>query len=102
MRALTDIRYVNFYSSSRISKVVSTLVSIIVFFLLIIPIVAIYRLTHPYTDTSMVRSLGVLAAFALVFSATMSLITKATRHEIFAASAAYCAILLVFISGSSD
>lgn len=70
--------------------------------LLVVPIVAIYRLTHPYNSTSVVKSLFVLTAFALVFAATMSTITMGTRYEIFAASAAYCALLLVLISGSNN
>ncbi|KAF2845582.1 hypothetical protein T440DRAFT_260779 [Plenodomus tracheiphilus IPT5] len=99
-RLLGNDSEVGFYSSSRIDKVVSVLVSFIIFILLVLPLVAIYRLTHPYTDSSMVRSLCVLGSFALIFSATISIITKATRQEVFAASAGYCAILLVFISGS--
>ena len=44
-----------------------------------------------------VNAVGVLIVFTLLFSAAMSLLTKAARHELFAASAAYCAILVVFI-----
>ena len=43
------------------------------------------------------NAVGVLMVFTLLFSAAMSLLTKAARHELFAASAAYCAILVVFI-----
>jgi hypothetical protein len=43
------------------------------------------------------NAVGVLIVFTLLFSAAMSLLTKAARHELFAASAAYCAILVVFI-----
>jgi len=43
------------------------------------------------------NAVGVLVVFTLLFSAAMSLLTKAARHELFAASAAYCAILVVFI-----
>jgi hypothetical protein len=39
-----------------------------------------------------------LVVFTLLFSAAMSILTKAARHELFAASAAYCAVLVVFIS----
>jgi hypothetical protein len=41
------------------------------------------------------NAVGVLIVFTLLFSAAMSLLTKAARHELFAASAAYCAILVV-------
>lgn len=43
------------------------------------------------------NAVGVLIVFTLLFSAAMSVLTKAARHEMFAASAAYCAILVVFI-----
>lgn len=43
------------------------------------------------------NAVGVLIIFTLLFSAAMSMLTKAARHELFAASAAYCAILVVFI-----
>lgn len=43
------------------------------------------------------NAVGLLIVFTLLFSAAMSLLTKAARHELFAASAAYCAILVVFI-----
>jgi hypothetical protein len=56
---------------------------------------------HPYNDKSIIKSLCVLTAFALLFATIMSTITMGTRYEIFAASAAYCVLLLVFISGSS-
>lgn len=90
------------YSSSRIDKIVSILVSFIVFCLLILPLIAIYRLNHPRTPSSTVKSIGVLAAFAVIFSGTLSVVTRTSRHELFVASAGYCAILLVFISGSGD
>jgi hypothetical protein len=101
LRRFTEDQYINFYSSSSIDKIVSALVSVVILVLLVLPLVSIYRLTHPYNSKSVIKSLAVLTAFALVFAAIMSTITMGTRYEIFAASAAYCALLLVFISGSS-
>lgn len=43
------------------------------------------------------NAIGVLIVFTLLFSAAMALLTRAARHEAFAASAAYCAVLVVFI-----
>jgi hypothetical protein len=48
-------------------------------------------------NCDMFNAVGVLIVFTLLFSAAMSLLTKAARHELFAASGAYCAILGVFI-----
>lgn len=49
------------------------------------------------TTRNTFNAVGVLIVFTLLFSAAMSVLTKAARHEMFAASAAYCAILVVFI-----
>jgi predicted PurR-regulated permease PerM len=108
--------FVSFYSSSRIDKLVNILITFVIFCLLVIPVVTMYQLTntaaHVVTDaqgnmttTSQAdidsrdtfNAVGVLIVFTLLFSAAMSLLTKAARHELFAASAAYCAILVVFI-----
>jgi len=74
----------------------------IIFVLLVLPVVAMYRLTsigkgsHGTFD-----AIGILVIFTLLFCAAMSMLTKAKRHELFAASAAYCAVLVVFISNFS-
>ena len=106
---------VSFYSSSRIDKLVNILITFVIFCLLVVPVITMYKLTstasHVETDASgnttttsvdinsrdTFNAVGVLVVFTLLFSAAMSLLTKAARHELFAASAAYCAILVVFI-----
>ncbi|KAL1800762.1 hypothetical protein ACET3X_001104 [Alternaria dauci] len=107
---------ISYYSSSRIDKLVNILITFIIFCLLVIPVITMYQLTNTAahieidpegntTTTSTIDSnkrdtfnaVGVLMVFTLLFSAAMSLLTKAARHELFAASAAYCAILVVFI-----
>ncbi len=119
----TSNEYINFYSSSRIENLVNILITFVIFILLVIPIVTLYHMTSkpenannnnsspssslssravPASDLKAnnhdtFNAVGVLIVFTLVFSAAMSLLTKAARHELFAASAAYCAILVVFI-----
>ncbi|KAF1361106.1 hypothetical protein EJ07DRAFT_112507, partial [Lizonia empirigonia] len=56
------------------------------------------RLTSVGDRNSTFDAVGILVVFTLLFSAAMSLMTKAKRQELFAASAAYCAVLVVFIS----
>lgn len=41
--------------------------------------------------------IGTLLICTLAFSSILSLFTKARRHEILAAAAAYCAVLVVFL-----
>lgn len=98
LRAKTNNKCIYYYSTSRIEKFVGLIITIIIFILLVLPVVAMYRLTSIGPRNSTFDAIGVLVVFTLLFSAAMSLLTKARRHELFAASAAYCAVLVVFIS----
>lgn len=113
LRAKTTNQYISFYSSSRIDKLINILITFVIFILLVIPVITMYQLTSTVSHTGSgsgstsnasssytkdtFNAVGVLIVFTLLFSAAMSLLTKAARHELFAASAAYCAILVVFI-----
>ena len=83
-------------------KLVGIFITLIIFVLLILPVVAMYKLTSVGNRNSTIDAVGLLVIFTLLFSASMSLLTKAKRHELFAASAAYCAVLVVFISNFSN
>ena len=88
-----------YYSASRVEKFVGLIITSIIFVLLVLPVVAMYVLTSiGNREHGTFNAIGVLVVFTLLFSAAMSLLTKAKRHELFAASAAYCAVLVVFIS----
>jgi hypothetical protein len=102
MRVKTTDQNVHYYARSRIDVFVSLIITSIIFILLVLPVVAMYRLTtFGAGSRSTFKAIGVLVVFTLLFSAAMSLLTKARRHELFAASAAYCAVLVVFISNFS-
>lgn len=97
---------VSLYSATRIDKMVNIFITFVIFVLLIVPIVTMYQLTSSITiegntpaanSRNTFNAVGVLIVFTLLFSSCMSVLTKAARHEMFAASAAYCAILVVFI-----
>lgn len=90
-----DIRYL---SPSRIEKFVGLIITAIVFVLLVLPVIGMYRLASFGDTKDIFAAIGVMIVFTLLFAAAMSLLTKARRHELFAASAAYCAILVVFIT----
>ena len=94
---------IHYYTRSRVDKLIAVIITSIIFILLVLPVVAMYRLTASNaTPHSTFSAIGVLVVFTLLFSAAMSLITKAQRHELFAASAAYCAVLVVFISNFAN
>ncbi|OCL06343.1 hypothetical protein AOQ84DRAFT_297184, partial [Glonium stellatum] len=103
LRDKTKDENVHYYTRSRIDALVGLIITAIIFVLLILPVVAMYKLTtfsarpHPTFD-----AIRVLVVFTMLFSAAMSLLTKARRHDLFAASAAYCAVLVVFISNFSS
>ncbi|KAK5732267.1 hypothetical protein LTR17_010713 [Elasticomyces elasticus] len=94
----TTNKYIHYYSSSRINRVVGMIITVVIFILLIVPVITMYRLTSFGDQATTLDAVGILIVFTMLFSAAMSLLTKASRHELFAASAAYCAILVVFIS----
>ncbi|KAL1606520.1 hypothetical protein SLS60_003925 [Paraconiothyrium brasiliense] len=102
LREKTDDKHVFFYSHHRIEKLVGLVITFIIFILLILPVVAMYNLTSIGNRDSTLDAVGILVVFTLLFSAAMSLLTKAKRHELFAASAAYCAVLVVFISNFNN
>ncbi|KAF1948217.1 hypothetical protein CC80DRAFT_556530 [Byssothecium circinans] len=116
LRAKTTNSFITFYSSSRIDQLINVFITFVIFILLVVPVITMYKLTStsshvelsnsnstatmapaPSSDKNTFNAVGVLIVFTLLFSAAMSLLTRAARHELFAASAAYCAILVVFI-----
>lgn len=102
LRAKTNDQCIFYYSAERIAKLVGVIITSIIFILLVLPVVAMYKLTYIDNRNSTFDAVGILVVFTLLFSAAMSLLTKAKRHELFAASAAYCAVLVVFISNFNN
>lgn len=93
-----DKKHLHYYDAKRVESFVALIITVIIFILLVLPVVVMYQLTSIGTRSSTFTAIGVLVVFTLLFSAAMSSLTKAKRHELFAASAAYCAVLVVFIS----
>jgi tetraacyldisaccharide-1-P 4'-kinase len=73
------------------------IVALVIILLLAAPVLAMYRITWYASRWSTFLNIALLVGFSLVFSASMGLLTKAKRAELFAATAAYCAVLVVFI-----
>jgi len=99
-RKSTDER--NYYfAPSRVSTLVNLFITIALFLLLVAPVLAMYRLSTIKTTECVFAAIGILMVFTLLFAAAMSLLTKAKRHELFAAAAAYCAVLVVFVGSTN-
>jgi hypothetical protein len=93
----TGDKRIYYYSQTRIAKLVALIITFTIFILLVLPIFAMYKLTT-LGHRSTVQTVVVLVVFTLLFVAAMSLLTRAKRHELFAASAAYCAVLVNFVT----
>lgn len=98
MRELSGDATISYYHPRRVEGLVAIVITAIIFVLLVIPVVLMYNLTSLGNRNSTLDAIGVMVVFTLLFSAAMSLLTKAKRHELFGASAAYCAVLVVFIT----
>jgi hypothetical protein len=101
LRQKTSDKRLTYYSSKRVDKLVNVIITTVIFVLLILPVVAMYELSSVSQRASPFEAIGILIVFTLLFGMAMSGLTKATRQELFAASAAYCAVLVVFISNFS-
>lgn len=89
---------VEYFAPARIDKLVNIIITLVIFVLLVLPVVVMYEVTDISHEQSALDAIGVLIVFTLVFGMAISSLTTATRQELFGASAAYCAVLVVFIS----
>jgi hypothetical protein len=79
-----------YFNRQRIERVALSIIISAILALLIIPIYILYHLvTEIGTAQSYSTCIGILLVFTLLFSAVISAFTKAKRHEILAAAAAY-------------
>jgi hypothetical protein len=91
-------KYELYYTPSRIAKLSNTILMFLVLVLLVLPIYLLYHMVHDIgTHQAYLMCIGTLLVFTLAFSSILSLFTRAKRHEILAAAAAYCAVLVVFL-----
>jgi hypothetical protein len=81
------------YSNSHIVRTVHVLG------LILAAILLIGAITTLYFVASAEAKLGLVAMFTVLFAASVALCTNAKRAEVFAATAAYAAVLVVFVSG---
>lgn len=87
-------REVKYYSEDVVNKVVAGITIILAAILLEGAIVVLYFVTSPNLQ------LGLIALFIVLFAASIGLLSNAKRSEMFAATAAYAAVLVVFVSGN--
>ncbi|KAL8775027.1 MAG: hypothetical protein Q9209_000506 [Squamulea sp. 1 TL-2023] len=101
-RLKSDNPHIQYYTKQRVDRLVTLIISGIMLILLVVPTYALYRVTNmKEASATNATCIGILLVATLIFSAVLSLFTKAKRHEILGASAAYCAVLVVFIGNVS-
>ncbi|PVH75814.1 hypothetical protein DL98DRAFT_592820 [Cadophora sp. DSE1049] len=93
-RARTDDGLSDFVSHSKVALAVTILSGLMATVFLIGAIVGLYWVEDPRTK------LGILSGLTVAFAGTLALFTNARRQDVFAATAAYAAVLVVFISGN--
>ncbi|CAN9324095.1 unnamed protein product [Alternaria alternata] len=69
LREKTNDEHVHYYSQSRIEKLVGLFITLIIFILLVLPVVAMYKLTSVGDRNSTFDAVGLLVVFTLLFSA---------------------------------
>ncbi|KAH6880395.1 hypothetical protein B0T10DRAFT_495357 [Thelonectria olida] len=84
---------VGYASGKKISNFISYVSTIIAALLLVGAILALYK------SRSNDLKLGLIGLFTTIFAASVGLLTNAKRAEVFGATAAYAAVLVVFVSG---
>lgn len=84
----------DFVSHKRVSVAVSVISSLLASIFLIGAILGLYWVTNPNAK------LGMLSGLTVAFAGSLALFTNARRQDVFAATAAYAAVLVVFISGN--
>ncbi|CAD6583873.1 MAG: hypothetical protein ASARMPRED_001528 [Alectoria sarmentosa] len=92
-------------SPYRIDVLLRIILTIIAVVLLLIPVLILYEIqptTASETKCSSRAQIATIFSFTIAFSASCSIFTKARRQEVFTATAAYCAVLVVFLGNTSN
>ena len=90
-------------SAKRFDILLRFILTILAAVLLLTPVIILFEL-QPKTQSEIVRNskwqLLTIFLFTFIFSGSYSVFTKARRQEVFTATAAYCAVLVVFLGNT--
>lgn len=95
----------NLVSPERFDALLRALLTVLAAAQLLIPVLILFELQPNSQAQARQRSrYQILTIFAatLIFSASCSIFTKARKQEVFAATVAYCAVLVVFLGNASN
>lgn len=85
----------SYYSLKLLDATAKSISTFLAAVLLLTPMLSLYQVSDDKPTTTM----GLIVVFTVLFAATLALVTTAKRGEIFGATAAYAAVLVVFVSG---
>ena len=92
-------------SLDRLDNVLRAIVTILAAFLLLVPVFVLFKL-QPTNKSEVERKSNyqilTIFIFTLLFSASCSIFTQAKKQEVFTATAAYSAVLVVFLGNTSN
>ncbi|KAL8672342.1 MAG: hypothetical protein Q9168_003195 [Polycauliona sp. 1 TL-2023] len=91
-RKKTDDEYVQLYSPYRVDVLARLILTVVAVILLMVPTAVLFLVPEHN-----ILKIFLIMLFTMLFSAALSVFTKAKRHEMFAGTAAYCAVLVVFL-----
>lgn len=101
----TGSEELNLLSADRFDILLRIVITIIAAILLLVPVFVLFRL-QPTSREEFERKSNyqilTIFIFTLAFSASCSIFTKARRHEVFTATAAYSAVLVVFLGNTTN
>lgn len=104
-RIKTGDEQLQLLSADRFDILVRIILTLVAAILLLIPVFVLFKL-QPTSRADFRRNSNhqilTVFAFTLLFSASCSIFTKARRQEVFAATAAYGAVLVVFLGNASN
>ena len=89
--------YLNLISQRRLEYVANVFVTIVATLLLLLPVAILDQVQLPS-----LAQLAVIFGFTLLFSFCCFMFTKARKQEVFAATAAYAAVMVVFLGNSNN
>ncbi|KAL1597861.1 hypothetical protein SLS60_008348 [Paraconiothyrium brasiliense] len=89
-------------NGSRITNLATAIVAFLTAVLLVLPVLICYILvTNVGGSKGYFGCIAILFLFTLIFACSMAFYSKAKRHEVLAATAAYCAVIVVFLGNAA-
>ena len=92
-------------SLDRLDNVLRAVITLLAAILLLVPVFVLFKL-QPVDKSEIERrsnyQILTIFIFTLLFSASCSIFTQAKKQEVFTATAAYSAVLVVFLGNTSN